>query len=54
MVYPGIDPEFEPGEPAQIAATRAELGAPEGYILFAGTLEPRKNVGVLVDAWQIA
>ena len=28
MVYPGIDPEFRPGEPAEIAATRRELGAP--------------------------
>ncbi len=53
VVYPGIDPEFTPGEPAGIAATRAELGAPEGYILFVGTLEPRKNVGVLVDAWEM-
>ncbi len=53
VVYPGIDPEFRPGEPAAIAATRAELGAPEGFILFVGTLEPRKNVGALIDAWQI-
>jgi glycosyltransferase involved in cell wall biosynthesis len=51
VVYPGIDPEFRPGEPAEIAATRRELGAPEGYVLYAGTLEPRKNVGRLIDAW---
>lgn len=51
VVYPGIDPEFRPGEPAEIAATRQELGAPEGYVLYAGTLEPRKNVGRLLDAW---
>ncbi len=53
VVYPGIDPEFRPGEPAEIAATRAELGAPEGYVLFVGTLEPRKNVGALLDAWAM-
>lgn len=53
VVYPGIDPEFQPGEPAAIAATRAELGAPEGYVLFVGTLEPRKNVGALIDAWEM-
>lgn len=52
VVYPGIDPEFRPGEPEEIAATRRELGAPRGYILYVGTLEPRKNVGALVDAWQ--
>ncbi|HKI04513.1 MAG TPA: glycosyltransferase family 1 protein [Thermoanaerobaculia bacterium] len=51
VVYPGIDPEFRPGEPEEIAATRREVGAPQGYILYVGTLEPRKNVGALVDAW---
>ena len=51
VVYPGIDPEFQPGTPDEIAATRRELGAPEGYVLYAGTLEPRKNVGTLLDAW---
>jgi glycosyltransferase involved in cell wall biosynthesis len=51
VVYPGIDPEFEPGAPDEIAATRRELGCPQGYVLYAGTLEPRKNVGALLDAW---
>ncbi|HET9209466.1 MAG TPA: glycosyltransferase family 1 protein [Thermoanaerobaculia bacterium] len=51
VIYPGIDPELRPGERAEIAATRRELKAPEGYILFVGTLEPRKNVGRLLDAW---
>jgi glycosyltransferase involved in cell wall biosynthesis len=51
VVYSGIDPEFKPGDPGDIAATRRELGAPEGYIFYAGTLEPRKNVGALLDAW---
>ena len=27
---------------------------PHGYILFVGTLEPRKNVGVLLDAYESA
>jgi glycosyltransferase involved in cell wall biosynthesis len=53
VVYPGIDPEFKPGDPEEIAATRRELGAPEGYIFYAGTLEPRKNVGALIDAWEL-
>jgi glycosyltransferase involved in cell wall biosynthesis len=51
VVYPGIDPEFRPGTPDEIAATRRELGCPQGYVLYAGTLEPRKNVGALLDAW---
>lgn len=52
VVYPGIDPELRPGLPAEIAETREELGAPEGYILYVGTLEPRKNVALLLDAWE--
>ena len=53
VVYPGIDPEFRPGTPEQIAATRRDLATPEGYIFYAGTLEPRKNVGALIDAWEV-
>lgn len=53
VVYPGIDPEFRPGTAEEIAATRRELGAPEGYILSIGTLEPRKNLGALIDAWEL-
>jgi alpha-1,3-rhamnosyl/mannosyltransferase len=30
---------------------RAALPADGGYVLFLGTLEPRKNVGGLLDAW---
>lgn len=51
VVYPGIDPEFRPGSAEEIAATRKELGAPAGYLFYAGTLEPRKNVGALLESW---
>ncbi len=50
VIYPGIDAEFVPATAAAVAATRAELGAPDGYLLYAGTLEPRKNVGALLAA----
>jgi glycosyltransferase involved in cell wall biosynthesis len=52
VVYPGIDPVFVPGHPEAIAATREELSCPRGYLLFSGTLEPRKNLSSLLDAWQ--
>jgi glycosyltransferase involved in cell wall biosynthesis len=52
VVYPGVDDEFRPGDAGEIAATREELSAPRGYLLYAGTLEPRKNVGALLDAWE--
>lgn len=52
VVYPGIDAEFKPGVPQDIAATREELVCPDGYILYSGTLEPRKNLGTLLNAWE--
>jgi glycosyltransferase involved in cell wall biosynthesis len=52
VVYPGVDEEFRPGAAEEIAATREALGAPRGYLLYAGTLEPRKNLGALLDAWE--
>jgi glycosyltransferase involved in cell wall biosynthesis len=52
VVYEGVDPVFTPGSREEIAAIRRELEAPEGYILYVGTLEPRKNVGALLAAWE--
>jgi len=52
VIYPGVDEEFRPGTAEEIAATREALGAPRGYLLYAGTLEPRKNLGALLDAWE--
>ena len=39
-----------PGGPAWTARTAQPR---DGYVLFFGTLEPRKNVGALLDAWEI-
>jgi len=52
VVYPGVDVEFKPGSPQEIETTRTELQCPEGYILYSGTLEPRKNIGTLLSAWE--
>lgn len=53
VVYPGIAPELRPGTPEEISAIRRELALPEGYILYVGTLEPRKNVSAILDAWEL-
>jgi len=48
----GCDPRFHPnGEPARAAAMRRRYDLPERYILFVGTLEPRKNVKTLLQAF---
>ena len=39
-----------PGAPAW--TPRAKPPGGEGYVLFLGTLEPRKNLGVLLDAYE--
>jgi len=45
VAHPGVDPHFRPdGE-------RADLRGP--YVLSVATLEPRKNLGVLVSAFRL-
>lgn len=45
--------EFRPREPALLSACLQRLGlVPGGYCLFAGTIEPRKNIETLIDAYR--
>jgi glycosyltransferase involved in cell wall biosynthesis len=46
-------PHFVPPSPAALAATRARYGLTRPYVLFVGFLEPKKNLGVLLDAVSI-
>jgi glycosyltransferase involved in cell wall biosynthesis len=45
VAYPGIDPHF------RVKGERADLGGP--YVLTVSTLEPRKNLPVLVEAFAL-
>ena len=46
-----VDPSLRPLPRAEIDAALAPLGLTHGaYLLFLGTIEPRKNVGRLLDA----
>jgi glycosyltransferase involved in cell wall biosynthesis len=47
----GVDASFRPDALAA-ASIRQELALPGGYLLYAGTLEPRKNLGTLLRAWE--
>jgi glycosyltransferase involved in cell wall biosynthesis len=51
VVHNGVDTSFRPLPVAQVAAFRSERGLPESFILFVGTLEPRKNVTRLIEAY---
>ena len=50
VIYPGVDGTFRPHTPAELAAFRQAKGLPERYFLHVGTLQPRKNIPVLLEA----
>jgi glycosyltransferase involved in cell wall biosynthesis len=47
----GVTDAFTPGSAGEAAEFRRRKGLPEEFILFLGTLEPRKNIGRLIDAY---
>ena len=51
-VHWGIGSEFRPHTPAEIASVRARLGLPPRFLLYVGTIEPRKNVRTLLRAFR--
>ncbi len=51
VAVPGVDPRFRPLPAAEIAAFRTRAGLPDRFLLFLGTLEPRKNLPVLLHAY---
>jgi len=52
VVYCGVDKVFHPLPEREVASFRQERGLPERIILFVGTIEPRKNVARLVEAYS--
>lgn len=52
VIYPTVSPDFHPiDDVATLAAFRARHDLPERYLLYLGTLEPRKNLMTLVEAY---
>ncbi len=51
VAAPGVGVEFAPLPDPEIAAFRAQKGLPERFLLFLGTLEPRKNLPMLLRAY---
>ncbi len=53
VVSNGVGEEFRPiRDPHALAAVRERHGLPESFILYVGTLQPRKNVLTLIRACQ--
>lgn len=54
VIYHGRDPIFAPvSDQATLSQTAAKYGVSQPYCIHVGTLQPRKNIGVLVDAWKL-
>ncbi|HOQ89149.1 MAG TPA: glycosyltransferase family 1 protein [Candidatus Hydrogenedentes bacterium] len=52
VVYLGVSERFRPLSPEETGRMRHQLGCPDGYLLFVGTIEPRKNLARLARAWD--
>lgn len=52
VIHHGVDEQFRRPAPEEIAQAKRRLDLPEQYILHVGTLQPRKNIGRLVQAFN--
>ncbi|MGE5140146.1 MAG: glycosyltransferase family 4 protein, partial [Rudaea sp.] len=53
VVYEGVSPLFHPvHEQEGLAAVRAKYDLPQSFILSVGTIEPRKNLPMLFEAYR--
>jgi alpha-1,3-rhamnosyl/mannosyltransferase len=51
VIYPGVPDSFFAVPPEAVNAARYRYRLERPYALFVGTVEPRKNLGALLDAW---
>ena len=53
VIYPGVDPALRPvTDEARLAAVWRKYNVTPPYFLFLGTLQPRKNLSRLIDAYR--
>jgi glycosyltransferase involved in cell wall biosynthesis len=50
VAYPGVSSEFAPIASGAVQAVRLQYGLPDRYLLYVGTLQPRKNIARLLAA----
>jgi glycosyltransferase involved in cell wall biosynthesis len=53
VISNGVDRRFQPKDRKTVKEKIAHLGLTEPYILFVGSLEPRKNLKMLLETWQM-
>jgi len=54
VIYPGLSSAFVSPTPAQISDLQKKYHLPRSFILFLGTIEPRKNIIGLIEAFEKA
>lgn len=52
VTVPGIGEEFRPCDSTSVHEVVTRLRLPQPYILYVGTLEPRKNLPALVESYR--
>ncbi len=52
VIYEAADPRFGPRDLLTQQTIRANYGLPSSYLLYLGTIEPRKNLLRLLQAWE--
>lgn len=54
VIHEGVNQSYRPiTDPRQLGAVRAKYLLPQHFILYLGTIEPRKNLPTLVEAYRL-
>jgi glycosyltransferase involved in cell wall biosynthesis len=53
LICNGVDQRFRPANPKSVAQVSSNYGLNGPYLLFVGSLEPRKNLRRLLQAWRL-
>ncbi|NIN63988.1 MAG: glycosyltransferase [Anaerolineae bacterium] len=52
VVYEGVNPSFRPAPPETVGQMRRKYSLPDNFTLTVGTIEPRKNLTSLLEAYS--
>ena len=52
VIYPGVSGAYFTAGAGEGRAVAARYGLRKPYVLFVGTVEPRKNLRTLIEAWE--
>jgi glycosyltransferase involved in cell wall biosynthesis len=53
VISNGVDRRFQPADLKTVKQLRTDFNLTSPYILFVGSLEPRKNLKLLLEAWRL-